>query len=338
MHDFWPNGHKRPRLPKWSPEEFRAKRTLWVSRTKTALPGIAKSYAMIALGCLVMAAGYSFFLIPLRIAPGGVYGIATVLHYATESILGHGWPTGMLGLLMNVPLFIWGLKSLGARFAARTVFGMIIASVFMDALSYLIPHIGMGPQISELNPMLASIFGGLAIGLGLGVIFRYMGSTGGTDIVGQILGNKTNISVGVWMMIVDALVVLMAAWYFKDVNLSLYACITIFVTGKVIDTVLEGQSRSRSVMIISEQLESIREAILFGLARTGTVFEGNGLYRGRRKNIIFCVVNRKNLIHLERLIAQADPEAFMVVSQAHEVWGEGFKPLRERLQDKESGI
>jgi uncharacterized membrane-anchored protein YitT (DUF2179 family) len=333
-------GNKRggTRLFKLSPEEFRVKQRAWRERTTTALPGIAKSYAMIALGCLIMAAGYSFFLIPMRIAPGGVYGIATVLHYITASMLDNALPTGMLGLVMNIPLFIWGLKALGARFASRTVFGMIMASVFMDLLTYLIPHFGMGPQIESLNIMLASIFGGLLIGIGLGVIFRYMGSTGGTDIVGQILGRKTNISVGVWMMIVDAIVVLMAVFYFKDINLSLYAGVTIFVTGKVIDTVLEGQSRARSLMIITENLESIREAILFGLLRTGTVFEGQGLYRGKQKQIVLCVVDRKNLIHLERLVAEADPNAFIVVNQAHEVLGEGFMPLRERLSQEGQGI
>lgn len=330
-------GRRKVRLFSLTPAEFKAKRQAWKARTTSALPGIAKSYAMIALGCLVMAAGYSFFLIPMKIAPGGVYGIATVLHYSTKSMFGTGLPTGMLGLVMNIPLFIWGLKALGARFATRTVFGMIMASVFMDTLTYLIPQLGLGPQIDMLSPMLASIFGGLAIGIGLGVIFRYMGSTGGTDIVGQILGRKTNLSVGVWMIIVDAAVVLMAVYYFKDINLSLYAVVTIFVTGKVIDTVLEGHSHARSLMIISENLEPIREAILFGILRTGTVFEGQGLYQGKQKHVILCVVDRKNLIHLERLVAEADPQAFIVVSQAHEVLGEGFVPLRERLNEDVQG-
>lgn len=325
-----PSGHSK--FGPLSPDEFRTKQKLWTERTRHVLPGIATAYGVMALGCLTMAAGYSFFLIPLKIAPGGVYGLATVGHYASKALLGTAIPTGMLGLLLNIPLFLWGLRALGVRFAARTVYGMVLASVLMDLLSWSIPHLGLTAQIEGLDPVLASAFGGLLIGLGLGLIFRHMGSTGGTDIVGQIIGNKTNLSVGVAMMIIDAAVVLLAAAYFRDINLSLYAAVTIFVTGRVIDAVLEGESNSRAVTIISEKLEAIREAILFGLAKTGTVFEGSGLYRGRRKDVILCVVNRKNLIQLERLVAEADPAAFLVVSKAHEVLGEGFKPLRDRLK------
>lgn len=330
--DDQPKPLGRNKLVPLSPDEFRAKQKLWTERTRSALPGIATAYAVMALGCLTMAAGYSFFLIPLKIAPGGVYGLATVGHYASKALIGSAIPTGMLGLILNIPLFLWGIRALGARFAARTVYGMVLASVMMDLLSWSIPHLGLTVQIAELDPILASASGGLLIGVGLGLIFRHMGSTGGTDIVGQIIGNKTNISVGVAMMLIDAIVVLLAAAYFRNINLSLYAVLTIFVTGRVIDTVLEGQSSSRAVTIISEQLEPIREAILFGLSRTGTVFEGTGLYHGRRKNIILCVVNRKNLIQLERIVAEADPAAFLIVSKAHEVLGEGFKPLRDRLK------
>jgi uncharacterized membrane-anchored protein YitT (DUF2179 family) len=316
-----------------------AKHREWAERTRRALPGIAVGYGAMTLGCLIMAAGYSLFLIPQRIAPGGVYGLATVVHYASRAALGWAAPVGAVGLVMNVPLFLWGLRALGVRFAARTVFGMVFASLFMDALSYLLPHLpGLAGQVAGMDPMLASGFGGLAVGAGLGLIFRHMGSTGGTDIVGQILGQKSNVSVGVWMMAIDAAVVALAAFYFRDLNLSLYAIVTIFVCGRVIDVVLEGQSSSRQVTIISEKLESIREAILFGIGRTGTLFEGTGLYRGRRKNVILCVVNRKHLIQLERLVAQADPEAFLVVAKAHEVLGEGFKPLRDRLRDQAGGI
>ncbi len=327
------------RLSPFSPGQFIAKRREWAEHTRRALPGLAASYSAIALGCLVMAAGYSFFMIPKKIAPGGVYGLATVVHYASSAAIGWAAPVGMVGLLMNIPLFLWGLRALGVRFAARTVFGMVCASVFMDALTYAIPHVaGLAEQVAAVDPMLASGFGGLAIGAGLGIIFRHMGSTGGTDIVGQILGQKTNVTVGVWMMVIDAIVVALAAFYFKDINLSLYAVVVIFVTGRVIDTVLEGESSSRAVTIISERLDPVREAILFGIGRTGTLCEGTGLYRGRQKNVILCVVNRRNLIQLERLVAQADPEAFLVVAKAHEVLGEGFKPLRDRLRDQTGGI
>jgi uncharacterized membrane-anchored protein YitT (DUF2179 family) len=335
------NGRRRagrPSLLPFSPDELELKRRQWIVRSREALPSMVRAYAMMAIGCLAMAAGYSFFMIPQKIAPGGVYGIATVLHYATGELLGRALPTGTLGLLLNIPLFFWGLRALGARFVARTLFGMILASVLMDLLSYMIPRAGWQEAVLSLDPMLASLFGGLAIGTGLGLVFRNMGSTGGTDIIGQILGTKTNTSVGVWMMVVDAAVVLLAAFYFRNLNLSLYAVVTIFVTGRVIDSVLEGQSHSRSVTIVTERAESIREAIVFGLDKTGTLFEGHGLYRGRRKNVFLCVVNRKQLIQLEQLVAKADPEAFLIVSKAHEVLGEGFKPLKDRLPQGAAGI
>jgi uncharacterized membrane-anchored protein YitT (DUF2179 family) len=315
----------------FTPEEFDSKRKQWLDRTREALPRLARDYALIALGCLVMAAGYSFFMIPKKIAPGGVYGIATILHYASGALFGRAFPTGTIGLLLNIPLLLWGLRALGGRFLTRTAAGTFLASFFMDVLSLLIRRAGWEPSVNALDPMLASLFGGLAIGAGLGLVFRQMGSTGGSDIVGQILGRRTNISIGVWMMLVDAAVVVLAASYFRDLNLSLYAVVTIFVCGRVIDAVLEGRTDSRAVTIITERSEPIREAILFGTGRTGTLFEARGLYQGRSKNVFLCVVNRKELIHLEHLVAQADPQAFLVVSKAHEVLGEGFRPLTERL-------
>jgi len=253
-------------------------------------------------------------------------------------LLGRELPTGAIGLALNVPLFLWGLKALGGRFVTRTVVGMVLASFFMDLFSYAIPRAGWEEAVIALDPMLASMFGGLCIGLGLGLTFRNLGSTGGTDVVGQILGRKTNISIGAWMMIVDAAVVAAAAFYFRDLNLSLYAVATIFVTGKVIDQVLDGRHYSRAVTIITEEGDAVREAILFGLDRTGTVLPGEGLYQGRRKSVILCVVNRKYLVHLEKLVAAADPEAFLVVSEATEVLGEGFRPLRERLEATDAAI
>lgn len=322
----------RLRIPALTPEEFETRRRAFVEKSRTALPRIIRAYSVIAFGCLILAAGYAYFMVPQRIAPGGVYGIATVIHYASKGLVGRTVPVGAAALVLNIPLFFWGLRSLGGRFVFRTLFGMILASFFIDLLGWTIPRLGWEETVAGLDPMLASLFGGLAIGVGLGLIFRYMGSTGGTDVVGQILGHKTNVSIGAWMMITDATVVALAAWFFHDLNLSLFAVVTIFITGKVIDQMLAGRSYSRAVTIITEKGEAIREAILFGLDKTGTFMEGQGLYRGRRKSVILCVVNRKHLIHLERLVADADPEAFLLVSEAHEVLGEGFKPLRERLQ------
>ena len=324
-------------LGPFSPEEIEAKRRLWMGISREALPSLMQTYAMIAVGCLIMASGYSFFMIPQKIAPGGVYGIATILHYVSAA-LGHTLPTGTIGLVLNIPLFFWGLHALGGRFIARTVFGMIAASAFMDLLSFLIPVFGWQAAVNGLDPMLAALFGGLAIGGGLGIVFRHMGSTGGSDIVGQIMGRKTNISIGAWMIMTDALVVLFASYYFRNLNLSLYAVVTIFVTGRVIDGVLEGRSHSRAVTIVTEHGEAIREAILFGIGRSGTVFEGHGLYRGGRKDVILCVVNRKQLVPLEQLVAKADPEAFLVVAKANEVLGEGWKPLSERLGGVVTGV
>jgi len=328
----------RPAVRPLSPEEFLARRAEWLERSRAALPRLGRAYALIGLGCLVMAAGYSLFMIPQRIAPGGVYGIAMVLHYASGHLFGMQLPTGAIGFAINVPLFLWGLREFGTRFLSRTFFGMAAVSAFMDLLTLIVDRAGWMPVFDGLDPMLASIFGGLAIGTGVGLVFRQMGSTGGTDIVGQILGRRTNLSIGSWMILADALVVVFAAAYFRDINLSLYAIVTIFVCGRVIDYLIEGGTHSRAVTIISEKSEPIREAILFGLDKTGTLFEAHGLYRGAPKNVFLCVVNRKQLVHLERLVAEADPEAFLVVSKAHEVLGEGFRPLGERLGMKGWGI
>jgi uncharacterized membrane-anchored protein YitT (DUF2179 family) len=328
----------RTPLPPLTPQEFLARRAEWLARSRAALPRLGRTYALITLGCLIMAAGYSLFMIPQRIAPGGVYGIAMVLHYASKALLGAAIPTGAIGLLLNIPLFIWGLHALGARFVGRTVYGMVAVSAFMDLQSLVIARAGWQATTQGLDPMLASIFGGLAIGVGLGLIFRQLASTGGSDIVGQILGRKTNVSVGAWMILTDAFVVVLAAAYFRNINLSLYAVVAIFVCGKVIDYILEGGSHSRAITIISEKSEPIREAVLFGLDKTGTLFEARGLYQGRHKNVFLCVVSRRQAVQLEQMVALADPEAFLIVSKAHEVLGKGFKPLRERLAGDGLGV
>ncbi len=275
-------------------------------------------WAMIACGSVIMAAGYVYFVVPYKIVPGGVYGIGIILHYL------FGVPTGLSGLVLNVPLVILGMRVLGPRFGIKTVIGMVLTSVLIDVLT---AFWGNAPLVDD--PLLSAGFGGVLIGAGLGLIFRAKATTGGTDIVAQVLNKYTRIPVGQLLMLVDAAIVSLAVLAFHDIKLALYALVTIYVTGRVVDAMLTGLSYEKAVYIISDKYEQIREVIIKELDRGGTYLLGRGMYKGHEKQVIFTAVNRRDYAILQEHVRLIDPHAFMTVVDANEIIGEGFKPIDE---------
>jgi uncharacterized membrane-anchored protein YitT (DUF2179 family) len=275
-------------------------------------------WAMIMAGSLIMAAGYVYFIVPYKIVPGGVYGIGIILHYM------FGVPTGLSGLIMNVPLVLLGMRVLGPRFGIKTVIGMVLTSFLIDALTY---YWGNAPLVDD--PLLSAGFGGVLIGAGLGLIFRAKATTGGTDIVAQVLNKYTRIPVGQLLMMVDAAIVSLAVLAFHDIKLALYALVTIYVTGRVVDAMLTGLSYEKAVYIISDKYEQIRDVILKELDRGGTFLLGRGMYKGHEKQVIFTAVSRRDYVILQEHVRLIDPRAFMTVVDANEIIGEGFKALDE---------
>lgn len=290
------------------------------------------SYSLITIGSLILAAGFVFFISPYRIVPGGVYGIAIVIHYLTKGIFSwapEGFPIGLMGLILNIPLTIIGIRILGPKFGVKTVIGFILTSVFMDAITL---WWGEKPLV-EHDALLSSIFGGVLVGAGLGIIFKSKATSGGSDIIAMIIAKYTRLPLGQLMIYVDSVIVLIGLLVFADWKIPLYSWIVIYVTGRVIDLVLQGISYDKTLFIISEEYEAIREKIIHDLQRGGTYIPGQGMYNGKQKTIIFTVVNRREMAILEEYIHEIDPSAFVTVLEANEILGEGFKSLQEKLND-----
>ena len=290
------------------------------------------SYSRIIIGSFILAAGFVFFITPYRIVPGGVYGISIVIHYITKGMFSfapEGFPIGLMGLILNIPLTIIGIKVLGPRFGVKTIVGFVLTSIFMDGITYFWGE----TALVKNDALLSSIFGGVLIGFGLGLIFKSKATSGGSDIIAMIIAKYTRLPLGQLMIYVDSVIVLIALVVFADWKIPLYSWIAIFITGKVIDVVLEGITYDKTLFIISDNFEEIRNKIINDLNRGGTYIQGKGMYNGVDKTIIFTVVSRRELIILEEYIHQIDAMAFVTVINANEILGEGFKSLYEKVTD-----
>lgn len=271
----------------------------------------------IAAGSLITALGLVLFLVPNKIAAGGVSGLATVIFYLT------GLPVGFTMLVINIPLFLASVRELGLKFGIKTAVGTVLLSVFTDVLTPL-----LRPLTND--PLLAAIYGGLLAGVGLGVVFRFGGTTGGTDLAAQLLHKFLKVSVGQGLLFVDALVILVAAVTF-EVELALYALLALFATTKMIDLVQEGVGYAKAALIISEEADRIGQAIINRLDRGATALHGKGVYTGKDKDIILVVVSRSEITRIKNLVHEIDPGAFVIVTNVHEALGEGFKDISKQI-------
>ena len=281
-----------------------------------------KHYSLIVVGAFILAAGFVLFITPYKIVPGGVYGISIMLHHL------FGTPVGLVALAFDIPLTIIGIKVLGPRFGVKTVVGFVLTAVFVDGLTYFY---GTEPLV-EGDALLSSIFGGLFIGVGLGLIFKSRATSGGTDIVAMMISKYTKLPVGRLLIMVDSSIVLIALFAFQDWKIPLYSLIVIFIAGKVVDTILEGIDYDKVLFIISNKTDEIRDKLINDLNRSGTLLRGEGLYNRNDRSIIFTVVNRRETVMLQDYINLIDPDAFVTVMNANEILGEGFKSLRDKVE------
>ena len=283
-----------------------------------------KSYALIAVGTFLVAVGYVLFISPNKIVPGGIYGISIMLHHLL------GTPIGLTALAFNIPLTLIGTKLLGPRFGAKTVVAFILTSVYVDLLSYFYGSLPLVPD----ETLVSCIFGGLFIGIGVAFTFKAKATSGGSDVIAMILQKYSRLPVGQLMMIVDSTIVILSFVAFGDWRIPLFSWITIFVLGKVVDTAMHGFSYDKTLFIISDKHNEIRNSIIVDLNRGGTFLHGEGMYNHDSKQIIFTVVNPRELYMLEEYIHRIDPEAFIAVLDAYEILGKGFKSLSEKVDDK----
>jgi len=286
-----------------------------------------KNTLLLVVGCFIYQVGAVMLVEPYGFAPGGTYGIAMILHHL------FGWRTELSALCMDIPLLVIALLVLGTKFGAKTLVCTFILPAFMWIIHQTY---GFGsfiePGITDItlfeNQLLASIFGGIIYGVGLGLVFKTGATTGGTDIPAMIVHKYFHLSLGTCVMVIDGAVTFLTVLAFGDWRLPMYSWIIILVETKVIDMIVDGPS-SKTMMIISDKIEPIRDYIINELNRGATLIPGKGMYQGAERDIIYIVITRKEMISLRSKVAEIDPRAFINVVDSSEILGEGFKDIRE---------
>ncbi len=277
-----------------------------------------RDYLLILVGALIQAVGIRLFFIPAQLASGGVSGISQLINEYT------GWPIGLMVFVGNIPLFLLGWRFLGGRrFALRTAVAVVTYSFFVDFLAFFLPAQGLTDDI-----LLNSLYGAVVSGIGFGLVYRAQGTSGGSDVLARILNHWRGISMTQSYMVVDSAVILGAGVVFGWKE-ALYALIALYVSGLTAETTLEGAGTVRTALIITREPEVVAQKILEEMERGVTLLPGTGAYTGAARTVLYCVVTRSEIVMLKTIVHEADPQAFMVIGQAHEVLGEGFKPLKK---------
>jgi uncharacterized membrane-anchored protein YitT (DUF2179 family) len=297
-----------------------------------------RDYIFITIGAAIMAIGIGVFLVDAKVVPGGVSGLSMAIYYLT----GGAFPIGVTIWLLNIPLFIWGVKELGTQFGARTFFGFTLNSFFIDFFRGEMPGFGF-IQLQNTETILRLrqddflfliLLGAALLGIGLGTVFKFRGSTAGSDIVAAIMQKRFGIKPGMAIMIIDFFVICLAGLIieFKDLagdrsamTLTLYALFLLFVSGRLVDAIIDGFDYARAAYIISDKNDEIAKVIMNDFSRGATAVKARGLYRNIDREIIFTVVALRELGKLTNAIKEIDPNAFVMVNNVHEVLGEGFR-------------
>lgn len=302
------------------------------------------AYLLVALGSLLFAVGDVMFVNPYHLAPGGVYGLANVFNAL------FGWKISLAGICMDIPLLIIGTIILGPRFGVKTIVSVILIPIF----TYLLEITwGYDPVIYdysrgffEANPevdfyieeagymkgfvpdfFLNTVVAGLIYGVAIGIIFRAGATSGGSDIISMIIHKYTKISLGTLVLIVDSLISLTTLIAFKDIRLPIYSIILIFIESKIIDLVVDGMKSYKTMFIVTDELESVRNYILNDLGRGGTLLVGTGLYKGNERKMIYVTLDRADMVKLKSNLHRLDPKAFVNIMESSEILGFGFKAL-----------
>jgi uncharacterized membrane-anchored protein YitT (DUF2179 family) len=272
------------------------------------------NYSFIIIGSFITSVGVVGFLIPNKIVTGGTAGLSIVFHYLFNL------PTGVLMFLINFPLLLISIKYLGKKFAIRTIVTIILLSVFIDLLAELIHF-----PILSTNTLLATIYGGIGVGIGLGLIFKGDSSAGGSTIIAKLVTSKTGFKSGSVILVLDIIVVISAGIVFKNIELALWSMISIFVASKFIDLVLTGIKQNKIVHISSTNLEGLKHTITTEMGITGTLIKGDDLHFDHSRNIIFLSINKNRIIALKNLVEEHDKNAYMIVLEATELLGTSRK-------------
>jgi len=295
-------------------------------------------YIFITFGAAIMGLGIGVFLVDAQVVPGGVSGLSMAIHYLSN----HHIPVGLMMWVLNIPLYLWGIWELGKRFGARTFYGFSANSFFIDLFRGDVPGLSQiqlqnTRTIIDLHQndfLFLILVGAVLLGIGLGIIFKFKGTTAGSDIVAAILQKRFGVKPGQAIMLIDFFVISLAGIviHFKHLaverpamSLTLYAFFLLFVSSKLVDIILDGFDYARAAYIISDKYDKIARAIMDELSRGATAIKARGLYKNVDRDVIMTVVTRKEIGLLTEIIEDIDPDAFVIISDVHEVLGKGFR-------------
>lgn len=278
-----------------------------------------KDFLLIFIGANLQAFSLRLFLIPALLASGGVSGISQIINHF------YGWPIGLMILVGNIPLFFLGWRHLGGLpFATRTAFTVLIFALATDLYIPYLPPEGITNDL-----LLNALYGGVISGVGYGLVYRGQGTSGGTDILAKIISKSFAIPLSQTYMLTDALIMFLAGLAFSWEN-AMYAIVMLYVSGLVAETVSQGSRVVRTAVIITTHPESVGQSILEIMQRGITRLDGTGMYTGQARAVLYCVITRMEVERLKAIIAEVDPQAFIVIGTAHEVLGEGFQVIEAK--------
>lgn len=280
---------------------------------KTTLSRSVKNLVLIVIGTVLFALGFDLFLDPNSINVGGVSGIGMILEHATG--LGS---VALWSLLINVPLFLISIRGVSRNFFLGSLLGMLLSNLFLELL------LAVEPPVTE--PLLGALYGGLLTGLGLGLVFIAGASTGGVDIVARLLRPRfPNLPIGRIILCIDIVTVTLTGIVFRDINKALYSAVTLYVSSLALDGVVYGLDYSTVALVISDHHDPIAKAITDKLERGVTVLDGRGYYSGQEKQVLLSAIKKRQAAELKQLVMDIDPDAFIILQEAHQVLGDGFK-------------
>lgn len=286
---------------------------------KTNVLRTLRVYGIITIASLLYAVGFVWCYDPNHISFGGITGVAQIINNYSPQLT-----IGLLVILLNLPLFLLGWRLLGGHLLVSSLFAMAVSSVFIDLLNYFFS------PVQPMEPILAALCGGALVGASLGLILAQGATTGGTDLIARLLKLKIAwLPMGKLLMAIDLVVIVSVALVFRSVESALYGLVGLFVSSIVIDKVLYGMDTAKVAYIISESPEQIIQAIVHDMDRGVTILKGQGGYSGADKNILMCAFKQRQIVTLKQTVKEIDPAAFLIVCDAHEVLGDGFREYKQ---------
>ncbi|MCE5193270.1 MAG: YitT family protein [Candidatus Cryosericum sp.] len=286
--------------------------------TRKIVVRAVRDVAGITIGCIVYALSFALFVVPLNLAPGGISGLAIILNHFFTIV-----PIGLTIIILNAPLFLLSLKRLGKGFLWRSIYATVASSLMIDLIT---PYM----HDFHVDIVLSSIYAGVLMGIGIGIIFHFFGSTGGTDLLAQLLSEHIGLSFGTTLLLIDTVIIAFSGIAFHSVTIPLYSIVSLYISAKTIDLVQEGVSFSKAAWIISNEPDIIVDRIMTDLDRGATRVTATGGFTKEPREIVFCVVPQSQISHLKQIVHEIDPKAFVVIVEVTETFGLGFKELGTR--------